>query len=487
LIPKKGDISKLKNWRPISLLNVLYKIGAKALNNRLKRAAPYIISRSQKGFVDKKFIQECLINIAETVQFAEKNRIKSFCLALDQAKAFDSLNHAFMTDVYKFFGFGDQFIKMLNTLTTGRTANILFDDGSKGSDFPLECGNAQGNSPSPLQFNFGEQILLFKLEFLPLINSILPLRIGPRMDGDRAPLDGRQQEGQEGGGQDQRQEGNILGVHDKVEAFADDGTVLARAEEAALTEIKLILENFAIISGLRCNMDKSTIMLMGFAPNEAIPDWITNSGFKTVNETHALGCVISTNSSDFSSNFNKVEEKIAKTKRFWERFNVSLPGRIAIAKSLMLAQVSYVGCFCDPDPDVLKRIKILIEEFIKGRLGLAKDKMYISPKYGGIGMIDLDDFLVSIKCGWLKRIHNGVNDTYKEIFRSLGCFNLSYFNINAVDKNTWPILSQIWGSVCKFVKAFVSSNNNWKAAPVLYHPLLVTGRGGAVYRGLLLA
>jgi hypothetical protein len=166
---------------------------------------------------------------------------------------------------------------------------------------------------------------------------------------------------------------------------------------------------------------------------------------------------------------------------------VSLPGRIAIAKSLMLAQVSYVGCFCDPDPDVLKRIKILIEEFIKGRLGLAKDKMYISPKYGGIGMIDLDDFLVSIKCGWLKRIHNGVNDTYKEIFRSLGCFNLSYFNINAVDKNTWPILSQIWGSVCKFVKAFVSSNNNWKAAPVLYHPLLVTGRGGAVYRGLLLA
>jgi hypothetical protein len=92
---------------------VLYKIGAKALNNRLKRAAPYIISRSQKGFVDKKFIQECLINIAETVHFAEKNRIKSFCLALDQGKAFDSLNHEFMTDVYKFFGCGNQFIKIL--------------------------------------------------------------------------------------------------------------------------------------------------------------------------------------------------------------------------------------------------------------------------------------------------------------------------------------------------------------------------------------
>jgi hypothetical protein len=40
LIPKKGDITKIKNWRPISLLNVLYKVAAKAINNRLKRAAP---------------------------------------------------------------------------------------------------------------------------------------------------------------------------------------------------------------------------------------------------------------------------------------------------------------------------------------------------------------------------------------------------------------------------------------------------------------
>jgi hypothetical protein len=72
LIPKKGDSSKIKNWRPISLLNILYKVAAKAVNNRLKKAAPFCISRSQKGFVDNRFIQECLINIAETVNFAEK-------------------------------------------------------------------------------------------------------------------------------------------------------------------------------------------------------------------------------------------------------------------------------------------------------------------------------------------------------------------------------------------------------------------------------
>jgi hypothetical protein len=54
IIPKKGDLRLIKNWRPISLLNVMYKIIAKALNNRLKKAAPCIISRSQKGFIEKK-------------------------------------------------------------------------------------------------------------------------------------------------------------------------------------------------------------------------------------------------------------------------------------------------------------------------------------------------------------------------------------------------------------------------------------------------
>jgi hypothetical protein len=37
LIPKKGDASKLKNWRPISLLSCLYKVVSRALNNRLKK------------------------------------------------------------------------------------------------------------------------------------------------------------------------------------------------------------------------------------------------------------------------------------------------------------------------------------------------------------------------------------------------------------------------------------------------------------------
>ena len=43
----KNDRFYLKNWRPISLLNVDYKIGAKALANRLQNVLHYIINPDQ--------------------------------------------------------------------------------------------------------------------------------------------------------------------------------------------------------------------------------------------------------------------------------------------------------------------------------------------------------------------------------------------------------------------------------------------------------
>jgi len=44
LIYKKGDRRQLTNWRPISLLNVDYKILARVMANRLKYVLPNIIS-----------------------------------------------------------------------------------------------------------------------------------------------------------------------------------------------------------------------------------------------------------------------------------------------------------------------------------------------------------------------------------------------------------------------------------------------------------
>lgn len=52
LIPKKNrDPLSLKNWRPLTMLNVDFKIYSKALANRMKRVLPTIISEDQTGFM----------------------------------------------------------------------------------------------------------------------------------------------------------------------------------------------------------------------------------------------------------------------------------------------------------------------------------------------------------------------------------------------------------------------------------------------------
>jgi hypothetical protein len=130
------------------------------------------LSRAQKGFTEGKYIQECLINVIETIKRCNDFNIPSFILAIDQAKAFDSVRHDFMRLCLEFFEVPENFIRILEIFTTNRTAAILLDDGTESARFDLEIGNTQGNGPSPLQFDICEQILFFKLELDPRMLSV---------------------------------------------------------------------------------------------------------------------------------------------------------------------------------------------------------------------------------------------------------------------------------------------------------------------------
>ena len=112
LIPKKGNSADIKKWRPISLLSCLYKIVSRAVNNRLKSVVNRFTSRAQKGFTKHRYIQEVLINVCETIRFCDTNNIGAALVSVDQSRAFDTISHKYMAEVYK------NFLALENNLST---------------------------------------------------------------------------------------------------------------------------------------------------------------------------------------------------------------------------------------------------------------------------------------------------------------------------------------------------------------------------------
>ncbi len=109
----------------------------------------------------------------------------------------------------------------------------------------------------------------------------------------------------------------------------------------------------------------------------------------------------------------KVWKKILKTKNAWSRFYLSLPGRIAIAKTLMIYQLLFHCSILRPPDDWTKNIQKTIDEFCTSGLNIGKDRYYRETKVGGLGLINIEDFIASLHCAWFKRIEQSVNDNWK--------------------------------------------------------------------------
>ena len=110
LIPKKNkNLSLLKNWRPILLLNVDYKIANKALALRLRKVLPSITSDVQTGYIEGRFIGENNRMISDIIHFTAEQNQEGIALFIDFEKAFDSLEWAFLPKALDVFQFGSDF------------------------------------------------------------------------------------------------------------------------------------------------------------------------------------------------------------------------------------------------------------------------------------------------------------------------------------------------------------------------------------------
>jgi hypothetical protein len=334
-----------------------------------------ICSGAQKGFNSQRYTQEVLINVLETIRHCNTNEINGALVAVDMAKAFDTLSHSFLREVFKFFGIGPRMIKWLTLLGENRQACILLDDGTYSRNFTLGRGRAQGDNISPNTFNFAEQILIFKLELDPsLVGINMSLQIPPEIVLNDSPFFMY-----ESGGETCRNK-----------SLADDNTTLLLMKEENLRVLRSILNSFGTISGLICNFDKTVILPIG----KSVTRMSDYAGFTVCDSLKLLGMPINKldNTDDI---FITLGEKILNLILFWNRFRLTLSGHIAILKTLLLPQINYLGCILTPSRYVIDGLQKMLDDFALDNIPCAAARRYLPPEKGGLGLIHIGTFLMA--------------------------------------------------------------------------------------------
>ena len=135
LIFKKGDRLDPRNWRPITLLNVDYKLAARVVAGRLLKVIHLIVAKDQTYGVPGRFIGENVSIIRDVVSFASRTGVPLAILSLDKEKAFDRVDWGFMRAALGRIGFKYSFLRWVSIFYT-QVQSVVIVNGHISPFFP---------------------------------------------------------------------------------------------------------------------------------------------------------------------------------------------------------------------------------------------------------------------------------------------------------------------------------------------------------------
>lgn len=384
----------MTEFRPISLCNVIYNIGAKMIANRLKPCLDLLISPSQSKFVPKRLISDNVLVAFELNHYINTKPSKKddfMTLKLDISKAYDRVEWSFLRKILLRFGLLPAFVDLIMLCVSSVSYSYLLNGVQFGELRPGR-GLRQGDPLSPYLFICIVEAFVGLVDRAARDESIHGIKIAPS-----APV--------------------ITNL-----CFADDTMLFCRATEDDARGLKHILDTYAAVSGQVINYDKSSVAFSKGTATGKKNRVVQILGVQEV-EKHAkylgMPAVVGRSKKEI---FSHLRDRIWKKMNGWgERF-LSAAGKEIMIKSVLQSIPSYImGCFLLPK-DIVNKIESAIRSFWWGQ-GQNKKVAWISwrklctaKRQGGMGFRDLRSFNLALlaKNGW--RILNNPESLVGQIF-----------------------------------------------------------------------
>ena len=351
LVFKKGDKRSLKNWRPISLLNVDYKICSKVLSIRLSQVLENIISPDQTCSVPSRSILSNLTTLRDMLNYVERTNETGILISLDQEKAFDRVDRSFLMNLLQHFGFGPSFCNWISVLYNGANMQVIVN-GWLSHKIELLRGVRQGDSLSPMLYILCVEVLACQIRNTPDIERFL--------------LPGAK------------------GKHFKVGQYADDTTGYVK-NLGSLHKLFQVISLYERGSGAKLNKSKSEAMWLGAWRNRLDQPL----GLTWVRKMKILGVFFGV-VNDEQDNWEPKLSKLDKMLNRWKSRSLSMIGKATIINILGMSKLLYLSQVLVTLKWVLERYSGLVWLFLWGSKieTIARKTLHCSVPRGGLGIVD---------------------------------------------------------------------------------------------------
>lgn len=449
LLPKKGDLGFLKNWRPVALLCTDYKILAKVFSNRLKEYLSFLIQENQTYCVPKRTIMDNLFLLRDVIDLACMDNQDIGIFSIDQEKAFDRVDHGYLFNTLKAFGIGEFFLSGIKLLYTEASAM-------------LKVG---GGLSQPVQINRGIR------QGCPLSGQLYALAIEPLLCQIKKNLHGFFVNGWK--------ERPI-----KVSAYADDISVFIKNEND-IRVLKESLDLYEKASSARVNWSKSEGFIIGDWQERPPP--VLPGGVKWGKEGLKFLGVYLGNETFVKKNWEgmleKVSEKLSRWK--WVLPKLSYRGRVLVINNLIASMFWHKMTVLNPPNDIVSGIqRMLIDFFWSGYHWTKAAVLYLPVNEGGHGLIDIKSRIMTFRLQVAQRLlyfgETMWTDTACALLQKVDIFKydkqlflmrLADLNLSGTSSFYHSVL-KAWTLVFK-VDRDLSSLGNWiKHEPIFCNPLI---------------